>query len=165
MSLNRIVIGSTSLVILLGVTAVERWMHAVPRARSTPFAVDIVPPFPAAPADSAIAESADTLVENDPFRLANEPASIRFDPRTESGTSAATMFVAPPPLRPTLTLRAIVGGPPWQAIVDGIPGEPNGAVVGRGDVFGRIAVVAVKRDTVLLRGSDTTWILTFRRHP
>ena len=39
----------------------------------------------------------------------------------------------PPPPKPRLILRGLVGGPPWNAILDGIPGHDGSYVVRAGD--------------------------------
>lgn len=150
----------------LALVAFRRWVVAIPRVRAVPLEI---PPTTSARtrwSDSALAESAATLVDNDPFRLANEPSSVRFDARSEgtSGSEGSQPF-SPPPVRPTFALRAIVGGPPWQAIVDGFPGQAASMIVRKGSVVDRISVTNVTRDSVLLRGPDTAWVLTFRRSP
>lgn len=70
---------------------------------------------------------------------------------------------APPPMaapKPPLRLRGILGGPPWDVLIEGIPGR-EGAVVARvGQTLGGITIRAVQRDTVTVRGMDTTWKLT-----
>jgi hypothetical protein len=57
-------------------------------------------------------------------------------------------------------LRGIVGGPPWQAIVDGIPGIPDGSVLKAGQTFEKYVIRSVSKDTVIVQGPDTTWHLT-----
>ena len=109
-----------------------------------------------------LAEAEDLIVSNDPFRLANEPTAVRFDPTRDEGSVSATP-VGPPRLRPNLILKAVIGGPPWQAIVDGIPGQPPGTIVRAGSTFDQLVVRAVTRDSVVIKGTDTTWVLTFRR--
>src|SRR6478735_2964269 len=86
------------------------------------------------------------------------PASVRFDPavRDESVSPAV------PLIRPTLVLKAIIGGPPWQAVIDGIPGQPPGTIAGPGARFDRLVVRSVTRDTVVVQGPDTTWSLAFK---
>ena len=110
------------------------------------------------PSDSALADAEDATVSNDPFRLANAPASVRFDPAVE-GESASP---AVPVVRPTLVLKAIIGGPPWQAVIDGIPGQPPGTIAGPGARFDKLVVRSVTRDTVVVQGPDTTWSLAFK---
>ena len=114
---------------------------------------------PAAELDSA----EDAIVSNDAFRLANAPAAVRYDPADETRASRTANVPPPAPLRPTMTLKAIVGGPPWQAVVDGIPGRPAGTIVRAGNTFDRIVARRVTRDSVVMQGPDTTWVLTFQR--
>ena len=106
-------------------------------------------------------DAADLIASNDPFRLTNTPALVRYDPKAEG--AVPTTSVAAPPIRPAMTLKAIVGGPPWQAIVDGLPGQPAGTVVRAGNAFDKLVARAVTRDSVVIQGPDTTWVLTFRR--
>lgn len=106
-------------------------------------------------------DAADLIVSNDPFRLTNAPPLVRYDPKAEGSTP--TTAVAAPPIRPVMTLKAIVGGPPWQAIVDGLPGQPSGTVVRAGNAFDKLVARAVTRDSVVIQGPDTTWVLSFRR--
>jgi hypothetical protein len=65
--------------------------------------------------------------------------------------------------RPTLVLRGIIGGPPWSAILEGIPGRQGSVVLRRGDTVAALVVRAVRRDTVVIEGADTTWRLTVKR--
>ena len=113
------------------------------------------------PDANQLRDAADVIVSNDPFRLTNTPALVRYDPTAEG--AAATTSIAAPPIRPVMTLKAIVGGPPWQAIVDGLPGQPPGTVVRAGNAFDKLVARAVTRDSVVIQGPDTTWVLSFRR--
>ena len=108
--------------------------------------------------DSVLDDAEDATITNDPFRLANEPASVRYEPAADG---AAPMAVAPV-IRPTLVLKAIIGGPPWQAVIDGIPGHPSGTVASAGARFDKLVVRSVSRDSVVVQGPDTTWTLGFR---
>jgi hypothetical protein len=60
-------------------------------------------------------------------------------------------------------LRGIIGGPPWSAILEGIPGREGSVVLRRGDTIAALRVRAVRRDTVVVEGADTTWRLTVKR--
>ena len=108
--------------------------------------------------DDSLDAAAANTVANDPFRLVNHPSTVRYDARTEGGIGAPAPFV--PLIRPQLVLRAIIGGPPWQAIVDGIPGQQPGSIVGSGVVFEKLTVRSVGKDTVVIQGPDTLWKLT-----
>jgi hypothetical protein len=74
----------------------------------------------------------------------------------------STMPVPTTP-RPNLLLRGILGGPPWDAIIDGVPGREGAVVLRAGQTVNGLAVRSVGRDTVIIRGADTTWTL-FLRH-
>ena len=116
-------------------------------------------------ADAAVESAENATVSNDAFRLANEPAAVRYDPNDDARASRAAMAPPPAPIRPTMTLKAIVGGPPWQAVVDGLPGRPPGTIVRVGASFDRLVARRVTRDSVFIQGPDTSWVLTFQRRP
>lgn len=138
-----------------------RWRRAEPVA--APVAESIVAArVHAEPiGDSVLADAEDYTVSNDPFRLSNSPPSVRYDPAAD-GIAPGYAAPAIPPPRPVLVLKAIVGGPPWQAVIDGIPGQPAGTVARAGARFDRIVVRAVTRDSVIVQGADTSWVLSFR---
>jgi hypothetical protein len=140
-----------------------RWHGALPVVQpSVTTLPNAVRAGPSAAADSLFDDAEDLMVSNDPFRLANEPAAVRYDPQHESLAAGAS---APPPapIRPKLVLKAIVGGPPWQAIVDGIPGQPSGTIVRAGSTFDKLTTRAVTQERVVIQGPDTTWTLSFRK--
>jgi hypothetical protein len=150
--------------IAAGLTAagLTRWRSALPAPRYERTHIDAATLTVADSLDAMLAHAVDVTVTNDPFRLANVPASVRYNPNSDNVANASAANVAPP-LRPTMTLKAIVGGPPWQAIVDGIPGQPQGTLVRAGNTFDRLTARAVTRDSVVIQGPDTTWVLSFRR--
>lgn len=110
-------------------------------------------------ADS-LAGAEDAIVTNDPFRLSNSPPTVRYEPASDGAMTG--ILTGTPQLRPTLVLKAIVGGPPWQAVIDGIPGQPPGTVARVGSRFDRFTVRVVTRDSVIVQGADTSWVLSFR---
>jgi hypothetical protein len=123
---------------------------------------DGVPPLRALVAaitDDALAGVEEAIVTNDPFRLSNSPSAVRYDPA--EGVTPSGVAMSPQP-RPTLVLKAIVGGPPWQAIIDGIPGQPSGTLAQTGSKFDRLTVRSITRDSVIVVGTDTAWVLSFR---
>lgn len=140
---------------------VLRWRNTPLIASVDPAAIQAAARPDIHPDEKQLRDAADVIVSNDPFRLANSPALVRYDPKAEG--AVPTTSVAAPPIRPVMTLKAIVGGPPWQAIVDGLPGQPPGTVVRAGNAFDKLVARAVTRDSVVIQGPDTTWVLSFRR--
>ena len=167
MTARRYAVLGLSLGVLAAVDAI-RWRGTAPEP---PTLLSIGETFASAhdphdrhdPHDAALYSAADAIVSNDAFRLANEPAAVRYDPSDETRAGHAANAPPPVPLRPTMTLKAIVGGPPWQAVVDGIPGRPPGTIVRAGNAFDRLVARRVTRDSVVIQGPDTTWVLTFQR--
>jgi hypothetical protein len=94
------------------------------------------------------------IVTADLFRLARRPAAILYgaDPMVIS-------TVAPVPPKPRLTVSGILGGPPWDALLDGIPGTTTGVLVREGDTLSGLRIRRVTRDSVEVSGRDTTWHL------
>lgn len=146
---------------LLGLAGL-RWHTAAPITASAPSAVIALRTAPAPPSDDSLAEAEDLTATNDPFRLSNSAPTVRYDPASD-GVNVSNGNVALPAPRPTLVLKAIVGGPPWRAVIDGIPGQPPGAIVEQGNKFDQLVVRAVTRDSVVVKGSDTSWVLSFRK--
>lgn len=101
------------------------------------------------------------IIASDPFRLDREPNPLRYDPDNPHAVQSGA--AAPPPQRPALLLRAIVGGPPWEALLEGIPGRSGPALVRPGDTLGDLVIRSVFRDTVVVAGLDTTWRLGIGR--
>ena len=99
-----------------------------------------------------------SLVDADPFRAARHPSPVEY---------RAELVGAPPPpprqAKPALSLTGIIGGPPWSAVLDGVPGRQGSTVVQQGDTLGGLKVRSLKRDTVVITGMDTTWRLIVRR--
>jgi hypothetical protein len=148
---------------LLAITAAARWRASNPSMTSVPPRVAELRSNAPAVTDSALEEAETLAVTNDPFRLSNMPPEARFDPANEVAGSARAF--TPPPVRPTFVLKAIVGGPPWQAVVNGIPGQPAGTVTRQGAQFDKLVVRSVTRDSVIIQGPDTAWVLRFGRQP
>jgi hypothetical protein len=113
---------------------------------------------PTLPDADSLGDAAATIVANDPFRLSNKPAALRF----LSATASAPVAV---PTMPQLTLKAIIGGPPWSAVVEGLPGDAGGVVVTAGLAFDRIHVKRITRESVVMQAPDTTWTLTMKSSP
>ena len=108
------------------------------------------------PAES-LARAVDAIRDGNIFRRDRRVAEDA--PAPTSPPSA--MGMRPP--RPPLVLRGLVGGPPWDAVLEGIPGREGTVVVRVGDSLNGFTVRAVRGDTVFVRSQDTTWKLTLRR--
>lgn len=130
------------------------WRHAVP-VELPHYARPSAPTV--ATSDSArVRRSAQLVITSDPFRIGREPSPLRFEPHRGPVALAAAPLPSSP--KPMLLVRGIVG-PPWAAVLEGLPGRNGPAVVRAGDKFGELAIRVVMKDTVLVQGLDTTWRL------
>jgi hypothetical protein len=139
--------------LILGAASMVRWADG----SSTDIAPQILPAIEGLPRPTDAASldiTARRAIARNPFRLSRLPATVPYSP---SGGAAPP---SPPPLRPTFVLKGIIGGPPFQAIVDGIPGAAAGQVIRRGDVFDKLIVRSIDRGRVVIVGPDTNWTLT-----
>lgn len=135
------------------------WRRAVPRVIAPAASMSTAPhglPWP--PADS-LAVAAERVFERDPFRLSRRPSATPYRPDQDG---------VPPPLasrppRPQLAVSGFVGGPPWRAMLEGVPGRDGSVLVQTGDTVAQLRITRVRRDTVVVQGLDTTWTLTLRR--
>lgn len=107
--------------------------------------------------DSAIHDAATQLDTDDPFRTAHRPADIPY-----RGDASGAPAPPPPPL-PVLIVEGIVGGPPWRAVLEGIPGHQSPTVVEAGQVIAQLRIRRITRDSVVVSSADTTWRLAVRR--
>jgi hypothetical protein len=110
------------------------------------------------PRSDALVAASEALVARDPFRLERKPSDVAYSPALEGAPPPP-----PRPPRPALALAGIVGGPPWEALLEGIPGREGSTLVRRGDTLGGLRVRSITKDTVRIIGMDTTWTLTVRR--
>jgi len=112
--------------------------------------------------ERAATEDADALASalaaTDPFRASRHPSPVAYRPELDGAPPPP-----PRPPRPGLAISGIIGGPPWSAVLEGVPGRDGGAVVRAGDTLGGLRVRAVRSDTVVITGMDTTWRLIVRR--
>jgi hypothetical protein len=101
-------------------------------------------------------EAADTVAATNPFRLDRRPASPVPD---------APPMASPTPQLPQLQLElnGVGGGPPWYAIVSGIPGRDGGVVVRAGDTLGGISIRSIKRDTLIVQTRESTMTFILKR--
>ena len=128
--------------------------------RSRPPKRTVVPSIPVTTDDVAMYDRgvlmhmADSAIANDVFRSDRRPTHVAFG----TTPSPSATVVAPP--RPHLTVAGIIGGPPWRAVLNGVPNYDGGAVIGPGDTVGGLRVRSIRHDTVIVQGADTTWRLT-----
>jgi len=94
------------------------------------------------------------IVEGNVFRRHRSPA----EPMAQPAASIAMPVVQ----RPHLELRGLMG-PPWEVVLEGMPGHQSSVLMRVGQSIGGIKLTAVKRGTVLLSGPDTVWHLTLRK--
>lgn len=143
----------------IAIASIGAWTTAIPAPAVQEHPAAIGSPSPVGPDTVALALSAARLRSRDPFRLERKPADVRYNPW---GTIAASA-PAPAPSRPALALVGLVGGPPWNALLEGVPGRETGMLLQLGDSAAGIRFVALRGDTVVLAGFDTTWSLAARR--
>lgn len=110
------------------------------------------------PGSSSLNRWAALVNARDVFQL----AGVLEDDWGYAGEAEVNQAPEPPPV-PPLTLVGVLGGPPWEALVAGVPDHAGSILVREGDRVAGFQVVRVARDTVRLQGADTTLILTLRR--
>jgi hypothetical protein len=103
---------------------------------------------------------ANRVVERDPFRADRAAAPMPFSHVAEGMPAPPPEPPAPP--KPSLVLRGTVGGPEWEALLEGVPGREASVLVRQGDTLAGLRVRRTARDTVEITGMDTTWTLTVR---
>jgi hypothetical protein len=135
------------------------WMWLRPAARSPAVATAAFGPadYPAIFDPDALTQAAADVVEGDLFR------PDRTAPTASNAPASPPAPAAAPTPRPRFVLRGVIGGPPWDAIIDGLPGRPAGTVVRNGESIGGFSITVRSRDTVRVRGDDTVWTLTLGR--
>jgi hypothetical protein len=104
---------------------------------------------------------ANGIVERDPFRPDRLQAPLPYSPLADGMPAPPPPPPAPP--KPALVLRGTIGGPKWEALLEGIPGRQGSTLVRQGDTLGGLTLRRISRDTVVVRGMDTTWTLTVKR--
>jgi hypothetical protein len=138
------------------------WSTAVPVRASNASSRGGTPAIaaPGAAVDTAqLAADAASLRDRDPFRSDRKPADLRFNP----WEPVQPVIQGPRPAKPALVLVGIVGGPPWTALIEGIPQRETGILLRVGEEIGSIRLEDVRADTARLSGFDTSWVLTQRR--
>lgn len=148
----------------LALLAWRRVRDAVPAAEAeASTGVAAVAPLPPRPAPTGLASAARLARERNPFRLDRMPAPVRYAVAPVPGLPAPPPPPPAPP-RPPLQLAGVVG-PPWQALIEGIPGRNGAVVVRAGDRVDDLRVLSITRDRAVIQGADTTWRLTLKGIP
>lgn len=142
---------------VIGIDASRRAVDGAP-SRESPSATL---PSPMRENDAGRIAAAVARVERrNPFRLNRAPA-VRSDPAGPPVQPVpAPVFAAP---RPPLALAGIVGGPPWEALVEGLPGREGAVLVRAGDRIEDFHVVSVGPDGLVVQHPDTSWSLTLKQ--
>jgi hypothetical protein len=140
-----------------GIVATGALLRAPTDAGSTVAVVPVLPHPSARPTADSLREAVNAVIEGNLFRADGAP--------TEDQSAPPVMSVLGAPLapKPQLILRGILGGPPWNALVEGVPGRDGVVVLRSGEQSGGLTVRAIRNDTVIVAGFDTTWTLTIRR--
>lgn len=131
-----------------------------PAAQATAVTLPGAAAIPAAFPLERLFVAATTAAETDPFRLERHPSAVPYKP----GFEGAPPPPPPPrPPRPNLALSGTIGGPPWAALIEGMPGREGSILVRQGDLLGDFRIALVTRDSVIVEGADTTWNLKLKR--
>lgn len=140
--------------------AIVGWRSATPDLEETVSSIPAHVAAPRVPDVTAPRTASELIVGSDPFRLDRRPSPIAYQRELTGAPQIAAPMIS---FRPPLTVSGFIGGPPWEALVEGVPGKEGSTLVRAGDKLGDLRVRAVKRDTVIIQGPDTTWKLTLRR--
>ena len=154
---QRLEVLAWALALLLALVAGARLRESGSAATLETAGAGPAPALPARPGARALAEATARVVRTDPFRLERAPAPLGF----RAAPGAGEPPPPPPTPRPPLAVQGIAG-PPWQAVLEGVPGQSQPVVVRGGEVFGDLRVKSVTRDRVIVVGPDTTWRLSVR---
>lgn len=143
---------------LLVIISIVTWSSVAARYSRQPVAPQEGDTTGAAFNEAQLARAADSVVTFDPFRLERKPSSVAFGTPVLPQEGSAAMVS-----RAQLILKGTVGGPPWQAIMSGIPGKDGNVVLAQGDTVAGYKIKRIKRDTAIVQGDDSTMTLTVRQ--
>jgi len=138
--------------------AVTSWRTIMHETTSDAVRAAAPPRQPTFTSAESLSIHAEVVAANDPFRVARRPSPVAYRPELEGAPPPP-----PAPPKPPLSVSGIIGGPPWQAVLEGMPGRDGPLVVSAGDRIGDLTIRSVRRDTVVVSSSDTTWKLSVRR--
>jgi hypothetical protein len=144
--------------VALVLVAVIGWRGAVPDIVFASPASERVPRVATHVDPDTLALAASVATDADLFRSARHPSPLAYRPELEG---AAPPLPRPP--KPALQVTGMVGGPLWEAVLEGVPNRDGSVLVHSGDTLSGLRVRAIRQDTVIIDGMDTTWRLTVRR--
>ena len=147
--------GAIALTVGGGVLAATR---ARPTAPIVPRAAWGTPRIAPRLSGDSLAQLTARIVATDLFRVDRHPAAVAYRPGALTAVGAAP---APVP-KPNLAVAGIVG-PPWAAVLTGVPGHPTSVVVHPGDTLGGLRVRRITATAVTVTGVDTLWRLTVQQ--
>lgn len=152
------------LAVVIGVLAWRQARTVVPAEAAQPQSRPAAPPEPLRFSAGRLADAASTIARGDPFRLDRHPSPVAFSAAPDAVNGMAMMPPPPPPSppKPQLSISGIVG-PPWTAVLEGVPGRDAPVAVRTGDRVGELTVRRVGPDGVVVAGMDTTWRLSLKR--
>ena len=128
-------------------------------AAASPAVLSMIAVAPARPTPDSLEAAVDEIADRNLFR----PERASAEKQQNAQPMMPMAMPQPPSAKPHLVLRGVLGGPPWDAIIEGVPGREGSVVLRAGQSLGGITVRAVRRDTTYARGFDTTWVLTMAR--
>jgi len=105
--------------------------------------------------DSAEAHVLERNVFGAPQLMSGTAAAQNFSPR-------APILIPPGVFRASLMIQAIAG-PPWVAVLSGIPGHNAQIVVTAGDTVGTYRIRSISTDSVIIQAPDSVIHLTFTK--
>ena len=135
------------------------WLGEKPLAGSSQSPSETQPPGAAQPDTNDLDAAVEEVIMRNPFRLSRRPSGVPFG--SEAQLTPQPAPAAPP--RPRLVLAGLVGGPPWVALLEGIPGRDGPVAVRQGDTLAGLSIRDVTRDGAVIADLDTLWRLTLKR--
>lgn len=156
-SVERLLWGAS---LILAGAALLGWREIRERPIAAPPVIWPIAHSAAHPTPHALDSAAKAVTASDPFRLERRPSAVAYGTEPE-GASAAPEPPKPP--KPALALAGIVGGPPWVALLDGVPGKNGSVLVHTGDTLAGLRIRSLGPSSITITGLDTTWKLTLKR--
>ena len=141
------------------VAAVYMWLAEKPLPGGSESRSKVEPPGAAQLDTNDLDAAVEEVIMRNPFRLSRRPSGVPFGSEAQLIPQPAP--AAPP--RPRLVLAGLVGGPPWVALLEGIPGRDGPVAVRQGDTLAGLSIRDVTRDGAVIADLDTLWRLTLKR--